>query len=232
MFVVGPVTIPATHRFIVGHRGATVLGRDGARVGTPEHLLAALWGRGVLDARLVLSGAEVPALDGSAAPWLDAIDEAGVVAGPQAVVKRVARPVEVALGGGVARLTPAAVRRVSVQVDFGPGGPAGAAAVELGSPDFDREIAPARTFVLARDVERLRAEGRGGGATPENTVVWPASALRFPDEPVRHKLLDLVGDLALCGVPVMGAIEVVRGSHALHHRLVRALAPGCPPAFR
>lgn len=114
---------------------------------------------------------------------------------------------------------------VAVRVEF-PGGPAGELEVEATEQAFRREVCWARTFVLERDLERLRASGRGRGATPENTAVWPGGALRSPDEPIRHKLLDAWGDLALAG-PIRARWAVERGSHRLHVRALRAaLLPG------
>ena len=115
-------------------------------------------------------------------------------------------------------------------MDFDGRGPEGVCGVDLDGDSFAAEVAWARTFVLAHQVEALRAAGRGRGATAENTVIWggpnaPAGA-RSPDEAVRHKLLDLIGDLALMGGPVCARIRVSRGSHALHHALVAALRAG------
>ena len=152
-----------------------------------------------------------------AGPWVDAIDEAGRLDGPPLVPFTLARTFRVDGAGGWATLGPG--RRLSVEVAF-EGGPAGALALPMDEASF-RQIARARTFVMAADIDRLRAAGRGRGATAENTVVWPGTALRSTDEPVRHKLLDAWGDLALLG-PCRVAMHVVRGSHALHQQLLRA----------
>ncbi len=160
-----------------------------------------------------LTAAEVPALDGSALGWVQAIDEAGRAEGPGLEVREVpSRRVEAA--GGQAWCEPGD-DVIRVEVDHGEGGPRGALEVPRTEAAFRAEVAWARTFVLERDVARLRATGRGAGASAENTVVWPTSALRAPDEPVRHKLLDLWGDWALLG-PVRGRVVAIRGSHALH----------------
>jgi len=224
------IEVPARLQQVVGGAGATVLARDGLRIGTVEHLLAALHGAGVTDATVEVRGPEIPILDGSARPFADALAEVGIVQGPPGPVLGVTAPVEVVAHGGRARITPAARCEVAVDVDFGPEGPRGHAEVVLEGDRFRQEVAFARTFVLARDVERLRAAGRGAGATAENTVVWgpagPHGPLLVPDEPVRHKLLDLVGDLALLGAPLRGRVVVERGSHALHHALLGALLGG------
>jgi UDP-3-O-[3-hydroxymyristoyl] N-acetylglucosamine deacetylase len=211
--------VPATWAHATAGEGATVLTCGEARVHTPEHLLAALSALGVTDAILALEGPEVPALDGSAAEWVEAIDEASRVEGLEVEPLRLGAPVTVEAAGGEATIGPG--RTLAVEVDFGEGGPAGAMEVALDEASFRGEVAWARTFVLDRDLERMRAAGRGRGATLANTVVWPGSALRSPDEPIRHKLLDAWGDLALLGPAAVG-MRVVRGSHALHLAAVRA----------
>lgn len=200
--------------------GATVLRCGPAAVSTPEHLLAALHALGVTDAELHLDGPEPPALDGSASGWVEAIDEAGRTDGPPLEPWAPSEAVVADAGGGRAWLGPSAAPSIRVEVDFGAGGPHGKLAVPLTEAAFRAEVAWARTFVRAEDVKRLVAEGRGKGATPENTVVWPHGPLRAPDEPVRHKLLDAWGDLALLG-PSRCALRVVRGSHALHLAVLR-----------
>ncbi len=217
--------VPAQIEYVAGGDGATTLALGAARFGTVEHLLAALFGAGVTDADVSVRGAELPILDGSARPWSDAIAAAGTLDGPPGRTLVVRAPVEVQTAGGSARILPCPRCEVAVDVDFGPDGPRGRAEVALEGDRFRDEVSWARTFVLSRDVDRLRAAGRGRGATPENTLVWRPgmTALRAPDEPIRHKLLDAVGDLALLGLPVRGRLEVTRGSHALHHALLRAL---------
>jgi UDP-3-O-[3-hydroxymyristoyl] N-acetylglucosamine deacetylase len=193
--------------------GATVLGPPGAEVSTPEHLLAALLGMGVTDTHIHVSGPEVPVLDGSASPWCEAIEEAGVVEGPLHTWSSWGAG-EVCGHGGRMVWSPGEPSAV-VHVDFGEGGPTGSARWVPGD-DFVGQVAWARTFVLAGQVEALRAMGRGRGATAGNTLVWGQGVPRRPDEPVVHKLLDLLGDLAVQG-PLRGRVEVWRGSHALHH---------------
>lgn len=224
------VELPALARFACPIPGAMVLERDGVQVRTPEHLLAALYGLGVSDCRIDLEGEELPIRDGSALPWCEDLLGAGLVTGAQPWEPLVvSSALRVESHGGVAEAWPDPGRRVSVTVDYGEASlPRGEASVDLEVPaDFLKQVAPARTYVLERDVLRLRAAGRGKGATTENTVVWgdagPLTALRMPGEVPRHKLLDLVGDLALVGRPVVGRIQVARGSHALHRALVLAL---------
>lgn len=194
--------------------GCTQLLLGGRVLATPEHLLAALAGLGVTDAVLEVEGDEVPVLDGSAAPWCEAIRAAGRVEGP-ALRPRGLGVGEVEAHGGRMRWGPGPCE-VVVHVDFGGDGPRGSARWRPGVDDFVEAVAWARTFVRAAEVEALRSAGRGRGATAENTLVWGEGTPRRPDEPVVHKLLDLVGDLALLG-PWQGRVEVWRGSHRLHH---------------
>ncbi len=208
--------------------GATVLRGDVEQVGTPEHLLAALAALGVTDALVEVQGPEVPILDGSADPWCEGLVGAGLVEGPALRPHVVDQVVEVAAHGGRAMLRPADRCEVAVEVDYGPPWQ-GSAEVMLGGGAFCREVAWARTFVHHRDLERLRAAGRGLGATPASTVLLGEREARVPlraaDEPVRHKLLDAVGDLALVG-PILGRFEVSRGSHLLHLALLRSWLAG------
>lgn len=220
--------VPARLANVVASAGATVLGCDGASVAVVEHLLAALLAAGVTDADVDVDGPELPILDGSALPWLDAVESAGAADLGPLVPLRIVAPFAYEEGDAAVVFTPADRCEVTVDVDFGPPPlPRGRAGIELGARAFRDEVAWARTFALARDLERLRAAGRGRGASVENTVVygddgpWPPGE-RGPDEAVRHKLLDAIGDLALVG-PILGRMAVRRGSHGLHHRALRAL---------
>jgi UDP-3-O-[3-hydroxymyristoyl] N-acetylglucosamine deacetylase len=204
--------------------GATVI----AGVSTVEHLLAALVGGGVTDAVIEVTGREVPILDGSARPWCEALAGVGLRGGPAASTLQVIAPVEWWDGPRGGRWSPHPGAVVSVAVDFGAADHLrGSAEIDLRAGEFAVEAGWARTFVMERDVERLRAAGLGRGASMANTVVvgmdGVVGTLRHPDEIVRHKLLDAVGDLALLGAPLRGRLEVVRGGHAVHHELVRAL---------
>jgi UDP-3-O-[3-hydroxymyristoyl] N-acetylglucosamine deacetylase len=212
--------VPATLEFARAEPGCTVLARESAAIYTPEHLLAALCALGVTDVFAALEGPEVPALDGSACGWVEAIDKAGRSAGPPLVLWAPRETVEVSGWDGQAWLGPGA--HLSVEVDFEEG-PVGTLSVPQDEASFRRDIMWARTFVLARDVERLLAAGRGKGANADNTLVWPQGQRRAPDEPIRHKLLDAWGDLALLG-PCEVAMRVLRGSHALHQALLRKVA--------
>jgi UDP-3-O-[3-hydroxymyristoyl] N-acetylglucosamine deacetylase len=220
VFVTPEGRVPADVDHAQPGTGATVLAAGDARISTPEHVLAALAALGVTDAELHLDGGEVPALDGSALPWVEAIDEAGRTDGPSVAAWAPRGSIAVEHDGGRATIDPGDAA-LHVRIDFGTDGPAGALSVPLTEQAFRDEVCWARTFVLARDVERLRAAGRGGGATELNTVVWPGAKLRSPDEPVRHKALDAWGDLALLG-PLRAQVTIERGTHTLHLALVRA----------
>lgn len=205
----GPWPVDLRHAEAVP--GATVLVAGDVRVSTPEHVLAALTGLGVSDTQLVVDGPELPALDGGAAAWVAAIRSVGCVDGEPLAVP-VVSGVDWSAHGGRFVVRPGPPERI-VHVDFGPGGPRGTARWRVGQDPM--AFAWARTFVLADQVDALRAAGRGRGATADNTLVWGAGPVERAEEPVVHKLLDLIGDLALVP-PVDATVEVWRGSHRLH----------------
>jgi UDP-3-O-[3-hydroxymyristoyl] N-acetylglucosamine deacetylase len=215
--------IPAHADGVVATRGSTVLGGDGVRVATVEHLLAALHIRNVWSGLLVeVDADELPILDGSAAPWDAALDDLGVFA---PAPRPLAVDAEVSDGsGGTARLS-SGPRGLAVEIAFDH--PAIGRQSWAGSPKAWPELLSARTFGFERDQHALQAEGRVLGVTDGSAVVFGADApripLRFPDEPVRHKALDALGDLYLLGRPFAGWLDVRRGGHALHHRLVTRL---------
>ncbi|MDW8478768.1 MAG: UDP-3-O-acyl-N-acetylglucosamine deacetylase [Xanthomonadales bacterium] len=227
--------IAARHDAVVATRLSTVLANAaGAEVATVEHLLAALAGLGIDNVRIELDGPEVPILDGSAREWVACLDAAGRVAQP-APRRRLLlrRPVRIGLGDAWAILLPAAAPRYSVSIEF-PDPAIGRQSLdfELDPERFRREIAPARTFGFLRDLDRLKAEGRARGGSLANAVVVDGErvlnpeGLRFPDEFVRHKLLDLIGDLALAGAPIAAHVIAHRPGHALNHRILRHAVRG------
>lgn len=227
-----PIEIPAWPGSVVSVDHATTLGRGHTSVGTVEHLMAALYGLGIDNVRVELNGPEVPIMDGSAASFVYLIQSAGVFEqqAPRRVL-RVDRPIEIVDGAKRIRVEPARSLRISYGVDFDH--PAiGCQRLddfELTSQSFVADVSRARTFGFLHEVEALWRKGLGQGGSLENTVVlndtdvMNAHGLRWPDEFVRHKILDLIGDLALLGAPIEGHIQVERGGHALHHRLVAAL---------
>jgi len=207
---------------------ATSIGNGAWRIGTVEHLLAALCGMGIDNAEIRVDGDEVPVLDGSAREWVRLLVRAGRQA--QAAPRRVLvieRTVEVHLGPRRARLSPCERLEIAACIRF-PHPQIGEqrydVALENGS--FRREIAWARTFGFERDVEGLRARGLIQGGSLENAVVYGPEGvlnpegLRHPDEPVRHKILDMMGDLALIGAAVRGRFEAELPGHTLTRALL------------
>ncbi len=217
-FVTRDGTVPVSPTHARPGAGRLRLERGRVVVDTPEHLLAAVSGLGLTDLRVVLEGPEVPILDGSARGWVDALESAGRLEGAPCI-RRELPEVEVSDAGGRAWCGPGP-DRLEVTIDYGHDGPHGRLALPRDRAGF-LAVADARTFVLARDVARLVAAGRGRGASRANTVVW--SPGDSADEPLRHKALDLWGDLAVLG-PVAGTVGVDRGSHQLHQALVTAIA--------
>ena len=226
------VEIPARPESVVPSARATCLARDGASVATVEHLLAALYGLGVDNLRVELEGPELPALDGSAAPWVELLRRAGLR--EQAAARRTLvldRAIELREGEGWIRAEPCSGFAVRYAIDYAhPAVGRQELSIDGDDPDrFAREIAPARTFGFASELRGLQDAGlaRGGSLASailldEHGVVNP-EGLRFPDELIRHKLLDLLGDLALLGVRLRARIRVERGGHRLHQALVAAL---------
>lgn len=208
---------------------ATTLSGREFSVTTVEHLLAALRIMGIDNAVVELDGAEVPILDGSASPFIYLIREAGVRRQPAARRYLVLRKsVEVRQEGREIAIHPSDRLRVSYTIDF-PGTYIGRQTISrtLYQQVFVDEIAPARTFCFLKEVAMLRQRGLALGGSLDNAVVvdenGPMTRLRFPDEFVRHKVLDLVGDLALLGMPILGEVVVSKGGHALHASLIEEI---------
>jgi UDP-3-O-[3-hydroxymyristoyl] N-acetylglucosamine deacetylase len=225
--------LQASAESVIATEFATVLGdREGPLVSTAEHVLAALRGMGVDNATIEVDGPEVPIMDGSAAAFVAAIDQAGVVA--QSASRRfiqVLKPVQVALSDSFGELRPhAAGFRVEVEIDFAnPVIGRQNYLLDLSPERFRREICRARTFGCMNDVARLWSAGYALGASFENSVVFDETrllnteGLRYSDECARHKVLDVIGDLALAGLPLLGAYRSVRGGHKLNHAVLTAL---------
>lgn len=207
----------------------TTLQLEGRRLATVEHLLAALAGCGVSQAEILVEGEEIPLLDGSALPWVEAIGEAGLGhCGPRLAPQPTA-PVTVHHGSSFAVALPGEGLRIGAAIEFPqPAIGRQVFSLELTPERFVAEIAAARTFGFLDQVEQLRAAGLIRGGALDNALVcdgegWLNPPLRHPDEPVRHKLLDLLGDLALVGLP-QAQVFAYRGSHGLHTALATALA--------
>ena len=228
------VDIPARFDRVAATSLSTVLAQGAASVGTVEHVMAALAGSGIDNALIELDGPEPPILDGSAAPYLFLIDCAGVVeqTEPRTAI-RVCRPVRVTDGDAFAELRPnpgAQGLDLALSIDFAAAAIGRQAlSIRLTPESFRHELARARTFALAEEVEQMRAAGLVQGGSLDNAVVVDRArvlnpaGLRMPDEFVRHKLLDAVGDLALAGAPLDGRFVAHRSGHTLNNRLLRAL---------
>jgi UDP-3-O-[3-hydroxymyristoyl] N-acetylglucosamine deacetylase len=212
---------------------ATVLGDEqGPLVSTAEHVLAALSGLGVDNALVEIDGPEAPIMDGSAAPFVVAIDRVGLepLDRPRRYI-RVLKPVRVAMGDAYGEIAPNPRGfRVEAEVDYDhPLIGRQALALDVKPDTFRRELSRARTFGFMRDVATLWNAGFARGASLENTLVVTESrilnpeGMRFSDEFVRHKVLDAVGDLALAGGPLLATFRSVRGGHKLNHAVVCAL---------
>jgi UDP-3-O-[3-hydroxymyristoyl] N-acetylglucosamine deacetylase len=223
------VEIPARNEFVVDTRLATTIGSGAARVSTVEHVMAALHGMGIDNCRVEVDGPEIPVVDGSAAPFVCLIQEAGIQvqrAGKRWLV--IEQTVEVRDGDRLARLEPADSFSVEFTADFDhPLITNQAFRATITDRTFEREVARARTFCFRKDIERMQAMGLAKGGSFENAIIVDEfsilnpDGLRFSDEFVRHKVLDAVGDLALFGLPVLGALTAVKSGHALNQALVK-----------
>jgi UDP-3-O-[3-hydroxymyristoyl] N-acetylglucosamine deacetylase len=225
--------IDARHLTVTATELCTVIGdRESGAVATIEHLMAALTGLGIDNVLVEIDGPEVPILDGSSAPFVEAIDQVGIVILPAARrYLKVLRPVRVTQGKAFAELLPNERGfRLDVEIDF-----ADAVigrqrkACDLTAAFFRKEISRARTFGFMRDVEKLWGAGFALGASLDNTVaigedgIINPEGLRYADEFVRHKLLDAVGDLSLAGLPLLGTYRSYCGGHRLNFSVLEAL---------
>ncbi len=224
----GQPEMKARAQAVVDTELATTLGSTAMRVHTVEHVLAALAGLGIDNVRVELDGPEVPIMDGSAAPFIAMIKEAGVR--EQDTPKRfivIKRAVTVTDGDKHATLAPGRGFRIDCTIDF-KHPLISDQAVSIGFTDrtFVREVSGARTFGFLRDVEKLKAMGLARGGSLDNAIVVDdfsilnPEGLRFPDEFVRHKVLDAIGDIALLGLPVIGHLTAYKSGHRLNHALV------------
>jgi UDP-3-O-[3-hydroxymyristoyl] N-acetylglucosamine deacetylase len=219
----GGVEVPAQVHHVGGINYATGLSRDAVRVDTVEHLLAALVSLGVDNAVVELNSPEVPIMDGSAAPFVYLIQEAGVkrLDAPRSYLK-VHRPMSLTRGDKRIAIYPSDHFKVTYSIAFDhPLLRHQSRTIRLTPDAFVDEIAPARTFTFLKEVEMLRQQGLALGGSLENAIVVGDTgvlnnALRFDDEFVRHKILDVIGDLALIGYPIIGHLVAHRGGHALH----------------
>ena len=248
--VLHPASVDTGLKFLVSKRGkivseiaadvravknltlCTVIGDErGTTVGTVEHLLSALRGLSVDNCYIEIDSREVPIMDGSAAAFVRAIDDAGIkeLASPRKFIK-VLKPVRVQEGASWGELLPHSSFHLDVEIDYdSPLIGRQRLSLDLNPGAYRNEIAHARTFGFMRDVEMLWKSGLALGASLENTVaigddrVMNPEGLRYPQEFVRHKVLDAIGDLALAGAPLLGAYRSVRGGHRLNAHVLQAL---------
>lgn len=228
-----PVELRALASEVGGTDLSTILGDlAGVHVATVEHLLAALAGLGIDNLLIEIDGNEVPVLDGSSAPFVEVFEQAGLQ--QQAVKRRyirILKPVRIDNGASWAEFRPYDGTRFEVEIDFeSPAIGRQSFATDITPESFRNELSRARTFGFMKDVERLWAAGYALGSSLENSVVIGddhrvinMEGLRYPDEFVRHKMLDAVGDLALAGARFIGCFRSYRGGHKLNAQALRRL---------
>jgi UDP-3-O-[3-hydroxymyristoyl] N-acetylglucosamine deacetylase len=227
--------IQASPQYVAHVSYATTLMKSGVMIATVEHLLSALMGCGIDNAIIEIDSLEVPILDGSSDQWVDLIEQAGIteLPAPRAFL-RVLKRIEVSEHNRFMFIEPAEKFRISCEIDF--------PHPLIGHQHFDvtlhngkamttyiREIASARTFGFVEELEALRRNGLARGGSLENAIALTRDSvlnnepLRYADEFVRHKILDIIGDLALCGMPILGHVHAVRSGHGLHTMLLSNL---------
>jgi len=227
-----PVRMPALVEHITKRARRSTLRSGPDSLETIEHCMSALAGLGIDNIQISVSGGELPGVDGSCQPFVEALEQAGIVEQEvERLYLKITEPIEVTDGSGTLIASPPAGDEFQIifDLDYGPGTVIGQQlySYRLG-PDFSREIAPARTFVLEEEAQMLRSRGLGLHLKPGDVVVVGAhgpigTTFRFSDECVRHKVLDLIGDLYLLGCPIRGRIVAYKSGHALNHALVRRM---------
>jgi len=233
----GGARIPATLDFAGPSFYATVLQRDGVKVSTIEHVMAALYALRIDDLLIELDAAEVPILDGSSLPFVEAIERAGTVElSEERQYMTLVRPIVVSENDKRIAAYPSSEYRVTYAIDFDH--PVlGYQELSVGlwrERDFAEKLAPARTFTFEAEVAGLRERGLALGGSLDNALVVGDTGvlngeMRFPDEFVRHKMLDLTGDLSLLGRPLRAHVVAYRAGHDMHARLARRIwnSPNC-----
>lgn len=223
--------IPATPDHVAHVSYATTLMKSGVMISTVEHLLSALWGCGVDNALIEVDSLEVPILDGSSRKWVELIARAGIVAleAPRGYL-RVLKRIEVCDQDRRMSIEPADEFRITCEIDFAhPLIGRQHREIAFTNGNYTREVAPARTFGFVEEVALLQQNGLARGGSLENAIaltregILNREPLRFADEFVRHKMLDIIGDLALCGMPILGHVRAAKSGHGLHTRLLSTL---------
>jgi len=227
--------IPVSLANLVEKPRRTAVASGGAEIHTVEHLLAVLYVLGITDIEIGVSGDELPGVDGSALPFWETLSGAGRDdLGPGPATIRIREPISVAKGDAHVVAIPAdGGLWIDYTLDYGRDILPQHITFHLTEEAFAREIAPARTFILHDEIQPLRAAGLGRGATYQNTLVYQEgkvieNELRFPDEFVRHKVLDVIGDISFAGRPVVGRLVACRSGHRLNVELARRLS-ALPP---
>ncbi len=227
-------TIPALVQNVIKRPRRTCLKNGTLQIETVEHVLAALTGLGIDNATVTVSDSttgEIPMGDGSSVDFMDVLADAGLVEQDRAIEPLIIKkPLQVTLGDATLAALPGPTDRLEIIYDFEAGPPVGRQvfAFHLGRDDFLKELAPARTFVFEHEAAELRKRGFGGHLTTKDLlVIAPDGPLenefRFPDECVRHKVLDLIGDLTLVGRPIFGRLVAHKSGHELNHLMARKL---------
>ena len=228
-----PIDIPSRCEFVGDTRLSSTLVRDGARVGTVEHLLSAMAGLGIDNAYVDLSAPEVPIMDGSAGPFVFLLQSAGIE--EQAVAKRfirIKKPIQVEEGDKWARFEPFNGFKVGFSIEFKHplfSSRTQRAEIDFSTTSFVKEVSRARTFGFMRDIEMLRERNLAMGGSMDNAIVLDdyrvlnEDGLRYEDEFVKHKILDAIGDLYLLGHSLIGAFYGHKSGHELNNRLLRTL---------
>jgi UDP-3-O-[3-hydroxymyristoyl] N-acetylglucosamine deacetylase len=225
-------TVQARYDAVTETNLGTAIGKGDAKVGVIEHLMAAVAGAGIDDMQVTLDGPEPPILDGDALSYFKLLEQAGTneQPGTRHAIK-VSRPVSVTIKDASVTLHPSDEAEYAYELDYSNTKAIGKQSyrMRLTRENFAREIAPARTFGFMHELEMLNKMGLGRGASLENTLAIDGDAvvnkelMRFPDEFVRHKILDAIGDMALAGAPLIARFEGVRSGHATNNAVLRAL---------
>ncbi|WP_437227171.1 UDP-3-O-acyl-N-acetylglucosamine deacetylase [Planctomicrobium sp. SH661] len=228
-----PVRIPALIEYVVPQNRCTVISCQGASVSVIEHVMAALAGMRVDNCLVRINAPEPPGCDGSSAAFVDALLQAGIVTQDQprlcVEVDQQFTHLESPRVGIAVQPSTKQDYQIGFLLDYGPGPiPFQALSVAITPTTFLEQLSHCRTFVLQAEVEQLRAAGMGLRATPENVLVFTENgvlenALRWPDECVRHKILDCVGDFALLGYDLIGRFTASRSGHRLNHEIIRLI---------
>jgi UDP-3-O-[3-hydroxymyristoyl] N-acetylglucosamine deacetylase len=226
-----PCEIEANISRVVDAKLATTLGKDGVTISTTEHLLGALYGLSIDNLLIEIDSPEIPIMDGSAAPFVALIKDAGIE--EQDAIRefiKIIRPLKVSAEDAEISLLPSRGFRITYTIDFNHQLIANQSCrVYFSQITFEREICNARTFGLLKDLQALKTNGLAKGGSVDNAIVvgeeyiLNEEGLRFPEEFVRHKVLDLIGDTALLGRPLIGHIIAHKSGHHLHHQLIREI---------